>query len=281
LPAIDGMWEAINSFDNLAIAQQDTMSPLSEPPFSSHHLTQPRLSGFTREFNSPDVSCLDTRVRCVTESTHAPHHRQYDTMPAQLNELLPGFTQALRDAQDILFEVGLTALHVVLEDSPNVVVDLIGLPIDALVESKESLPSGATSATVHRFVKYSASREAPTSTPNTSTIAFEAHTDGTWFTVIPCSHVAGLEVASPTGKGWCSPEVQGQKGLDVAVLTGDFLQSITQYDFPSAVHRVVRPCVGSAARVSAPLLLRPSPAYRAACKAADERARKDRRARNK
>jgi len=33
---------------------------------------------------------------------------------------------------------------VVLEDSPNVVVDLIGLPIDALVESKESLPSGAT-----------------------------------------------------------------------------------------------------------------------------------------
>jgi len=90
------MWEAIYSFDKLAIAQQDTMSPLSEPPFSSHHLTQPRLSGFTREFNSPDVSCLDTRVRCVTQSTHAPHHRQYDTMPAQLNELLPGFTQALR-----------------------------------------------------------------------------------------------------------------------------------------------------------------------------------------
>ena len=57
-----------------------------------------------------------------------------------------------------------------------------------------------------------------------------------------------------------SPEAQGVAGVDVAVLSGEFLQLLSDGLFPAALHRVVRPAAGLKGRLSAPLLLRASPA---------------------
>jgi isopenicillin N synthase-like dioxygenase len=101
------------------------------------------------------------------------------------------------------------------------------------------------------------------SAPN---LAFPAHTDGTWFTVIPCAAQPGLEVR--VASGWVGLETHARHGVDVAVLSGEFLQSFTQWDYPAASHRVLRSRVGDPARFSAPMLMRASASYRQSCKQA-------------
>jgi hypothetical protein len=49
------------------------------------------------------------------------------------------------------------------------------------------LPVGATSATVHRLVRYVAHDVDDVGAKRSLCVQFEAHTDGTWFTVIPCA----------------------------------------------------------------------------------------------
>ena len=98
-------------------------------------------------------------------------------------------------------------------------------------------------------------------------LAFPAHTDGTWFTIIPCAAQPGLEVRAASG--WVSLEARGRHGIDVAVLTGQFLQSLSKFEYTAASHRVVRPQLGDTERLSAPLLMRAAPFYRERCKRAD------------
>ena len=85
-------------------------------------------------------------------------------------------------------------------------------------------------------------------------------------TVIPCASVAGIEVLTPDG--WCSPETNGRPGIDVAILSGDFLQGLSKKaggdEYPAANHRVVRPAGTTGSRLSAPLLMRAAPKYRKA-----------------
>jgi isopenicillin N synthase-like dioxygenase len=172
------------------------------------------------------------------------------------------------------------------KDARKVAVD-----IGTFVDQDEDLMNGATSATVHRLVSYGAAtvtandkhiddkaindknhcetakNEAIHNNNNNNNVAFAPHTDGTFFTVVPCALVPGLEVQSSSSSssllngGWFQPEVQGRPIVDVAVLTGDFLQSWSQWEFPSATHRVIRPPPYHPSRHSAPLLMRPSPNY--------------------
>ena len=85
-------------------------------------------------------------------------------------------------------------------------------------------------------------------------------------TVIPCASVAGIEVLTPDG--WSSPETNGRPGMDVAILSGDFLQGLSKKaggdEYPAANHRVVRPAGTTGSRLSAPLLMRAAPKYRKA-----------------
>ena len=80
----------------------------------------------------------------------------------------------------------------------------------------------------------------------------------------PCSAVPGVEVL--TREGWCRPEATAREDhrTVVALLTGDFLETLTAREYPAALHRVVRPEGTSDDRFSAPLLLRAAPKYRAA-----------------
>ena len=64
--------------------------------------------------------------------------------------------------------------------------------VDNIACGGARLPAGTTSATVHRFVRY-VGRDGDGSDgvgrlPGVQCdVQFAAHTDGTWFTVIPCA----------------------------------------------------------------------------------------------
>jgi hypothetical protein len=65
-----------------------------------------------------------------------------------------------------------------------------------LVDDGENVPEGTVSASVHRFCRYQ-NRETPESRePSSRPIGFGAHTDSTFFTVIPVSTTPGLQVCS-------------------------------------------------------------------------------------
>uniref|UniRef100_A0A7S4J017 Isopenicillin N synthase-like Fe(2+) 2OG dioxygenase domain-containing protein n=1 Tax=Prymnesium polylepis TaxID=72548 RepID=A0A7S4J017_9EUKA len=169
------------------------------------------------------------------------------------------------EAQQVLLAVGMAALRSVVDSLPD--FSELG-DVDTMACDAARLPHGATSATVHRFVRYIArDSDAPGRVPG---VQFEGHTDGTWFTVIPCAKQPGLEVR--TASGWCSVEEQSRHGIDVAVLSGDFLESLSNGKYKASSHRVALPAsAGVAARSSAPLLMRASTSYREQCKRADRR----------
>lgn len=141
-----------------------------------------------------------------------------------------------------------------------------------LLDCGEDVPEGSLSTSVHRFCHYrnSAARDSELETNADSRekkpVAFGAHTDATFFTVIPVAAIPGLQVyTSDTGFGWVSPELCGVHGTDVVLLPGEFTQVLSNGRFPCAVHRVLKPQAreGSSrvggdglGRLSAPLLLR-------------------------
>lgn len=89
-------------------------------------------------------------------------------------------------------------------------------------------------------------------------VAFGAHTDTTFLTVIPCASAPGLEILEPSTGRWIRPEAAGDAipGADVMLLAGELLQVLGQGRYQAAVHRVVRPVGLLEPRVSTPLLVR-------------------------
>jgi len=275
---IAAMWTYAANFFALPAAAKNAMGPLDEPEFSEKHLGQPRLLGFTQMSGN---DCLDTRLRrCAPPSAAA--RGDIEVLPRELEADLPGATMVLVDAQRVLFDLGMTALRVVTDDSLGERLAQLDSTAQTICCCSSSLPEGATSATVHRFVRYAAAGgedesegEAPSPNEDVSRsadLAFPAHTDGTWFTIIPCAAQPGLEVRSASG--WVSLEAQGRHGIDVAGLTGPFLQSLSKFEYTAASHRVIRPQRWDPERLSAPLLMRAAPTYREQCKQADAKRRK-------
>ena len=275
--AIASMWNAAAFFFAQSAAAQAQFGPLHEASFppSSAHCGQSRMVGFTRseEYLS---SIMDFRLRrCFTGDGSADSGTSEEThdRPAGSTgpiELIPrgmdtaSFGPALVAGQRVLSRVGLAALSAATADLSRSGGFIVPGGVGSLVDLEESLRDGVTSATVHRLAYYDAGDDPPrrgdaaTSLP--TGVSFDAHTDGTWFTVIPCAAVPGMEVLR--SDGWCQPEVQGRSGIDVAVLSGDFLQSLSKWEYESATHRVLRPPAGGPPRLSAPVLLRASPQWR-------------------
>ena len=272
-PEMVEMWSYAADFFALPAVAKIAMGPLDEPEFSEEHLGQPRLFGFT-QMSAND--CLDTRLRRRPASTLGVHGT-LEVVPRELESSLPGATTALVKAQRVLFDLGMMALRVVTEDLGDK-LERLGSTAENVCCRGGDLPEGATSATVHRFIRYVAAareeeveEEEASSRSADSPLAFPAHTDGTWLSMIPCAAQPGLEVR--TASGWVSLEAHGRHGIDVAVLTGDFLQSLSQFEYTAASHRVLRPQPGDQPRLSAPLLMRAAASYREQCKRADARRR--------
>ena len=83
---------------------------------------------------------------------------------------------------------------------------------------------------------------------------FGAHTDTTFFTLVPLAPVPGLEVFDPSLRAWVCPEAaEGVGAGDVLVMPGELSEVASRGGLRAAVHRVV----GSPhRRVSTPLLVR-------------------------
>lgn len=263
-PEIVEMWSYAADFFALPDVAKKAMGPLDEPEFSEEHLDQPRLFGFT-QMSAND--CLDTRLRRRPAST-PDVCGALEVLPRELESSLPGATPVLVEAQRVLFDLGMMALRVVA-DGLDDQLERLESNAETICCRGSNLPEGATSATVHRFIRYVAAHQVEVSP--SADLAFPAHTDGTWLSIIPCAAQPGLEVRAASG--WVNLESQGRHGVDVAVLTGDFLQSLSKFEYTAASHRVLRPQPGDQARLSAPLLMRAAPSYREQCKQADARRR--------
>lgn len=258
---ISQMWTATAEFFALPSTAQASFGPLFEATFSESHLGHSRLVGYTRDEHHN--SFMDTRIRrkdpsddagCTTGSAASSLDDVLELLPRGIDvATTPGVACALADGSRVLFNVGMTALSAATAELD------VG-DVSKLVDLDEELPLGTTSTTVHRLVSYGADQEAAEGGA-LNNVAFAPHTDGTWFTVVPCAAVAGLEVMS--SRGWLKPEEEGRTGVDVAVLTGDFLQSLSVWEFESATHRVIRPPTSGPPRHSAPMLMRSSASYRA------------------
>jgi hypothetical protein len=130
-----------------------------------------------------------------------------------------------------------------------------GGALGSLLDDGTRLSDGQWSSTQHRLCLYHADTNVP----------FEAHTDTTFLTLIPCSSIAGLEVWTEKS-GWVRPEEHEESrgsGGSVVIMPGEFLQVLSAGVFSAAVHRVTRFSSTALAsegqritRLSAPLLVR-------------------------
>ena len=102
------------------------------------------------------------------------------------------------------------------------------------------------SASVLRLCRYE---------PIDTEMAFAAHTDTTFFTMVPVSTVPGLQIFDPSLRAWLKPEEDQQSGNNIVVMAGEFLDLFSDGAFQPAVHRVLCPA-SSSPRYSTPLLLR-------------------------
>ena len=105
---------------------------------------------------------------------------------------------------------------------------------------------GEASTTAHRLCAY-----APT-----NQTAFGAHTDTSFFTLVPFARVPGLEVLDPSLQRWVCPEadtVSKGEGHLVLAMPGEFLEVASHGSYEASVHRVRG---GAEKRVSTPLLVR-------------------------
>ena len=102
------------------------------------------------------------------------------------------------------------------------------------------------STTAHRLCAYAPS----------NVTAFGAHTDTSFFTLVPFARVPGLEVLDPSLQRWVCPEADTSskgEGHLVLAMPGEFLEVASAGAFQASVHRVRG---GSEKRVSTPLLVR-------------------------
>eukprot|EP00960_Hanusia_phi_P032760 750049-Hanusia_phi.AAC.1 len=146
--------------------------------------------------------------------------------PPTLDDFIPNFTTSTDQARGLLMRAS-KAVVVAAERK----VGLRRGGLSNLLDDGRTHADGSLSSTQHRFCFYK----------STSQVAFEAHTDTTFVTVIPCSKIPGLEVFSPE-EGWIQPE--GSCDIDrtssVIVMPGEMLQVLTGGHFRAAIHRVTR-----------------------------------------
>jgi hypothetical protein len=101
------------------------------------------------------------------------------------------------------------------------------------------------STTAHRLCRYA---------PSSKAVVFGAHTDTSFFTLVPLSAPPGLEVFDPSLDAWVRPEAaEGAEATDVLCMPGEFLELASAGAFRAVVHRVLG---GPTKRVSTPLLVR-------------------------
>jgi isopenicillin N synthase-like dioxygenase len=152
--------------------------------------------------------------------------------------LRQGFTSYARAARDRLFEVSGCVIESVerhIGINPGALRSLVDDKADVHAalemewkeekqekqeekEGNKTMEAGVLSSTQQRLCLYHANLA----------VAFEAHTDTTFLTLIPCSAVAGLEVWTEAN-GWVRPEEHSScRDRDtVIVLSGEFLQVLT------------------------------------------------------
>jgi len=170
-----------------------------------------------------------------------------EVVPGGIDEEVPGFTATTDAARKELFELSRTVI--------GAAETYMGMKRGALVgllDDGSRLDTGQWSSTQHRLCLYHAD----------ASVTFEAHTDTTFATLIPCSSLAGLEVWTARS-GWVRPEQHAKSKGAVVVMSGEMLQVLTAGAFPAAVHRVTRFASEEheeqgrrLTRLSAPLLVR-------------------------
>jgi len=246
---LDRMWaECAEFFAKTAEERAESAGALREAYPSKHHASQSRAYGYAevKTDAGSSNSFLDTRLR-LKQNLQLELQPVMDAPPTD-------FASAAAASQQVLLDVGFAALSAAAESLGMKVSE-----VAPLVDFPERLAPGATCATVHRFAHYGGDMGVDPVDAESS-VTFQAHTDGTWFTVIPCAAVPGLEVFASAEHGWVSPERDAAAtGRMVMVLTGEFLQLLSDGEYTAALHRVVRP-LGDAPRLSAPLLMRGSAA---------------------
>jgi prolyl 4-hydroxylase len=159
--------------------------------------------------------------------------RGNEALPATIQRELPELNQARR----CLGSLGRLLCVATLDTRANLADD---------VACDSGGNRGEASTTAHRLCAY-----APT-----NQTAFGAHTDTSFFTLVPFSSVPGLEVLDPSLQRWLCPEAEVSskgEGHLVLAMPGEFLEVASHGSFQASVHRVRG---GSEKRVSTPLLVR-------------------------
>ena len=244
--AIAGLSTFATNFFALDSSEQLSFGPLHEPPHCDAHAGVAMPVGTWQSsysFGRPVSTFLDTRLRRGASGL--------EVLPRSLEAACPGAARQLVDGQAALLRVATTALRAALDGR------LSDALLGDLVDDPAALAPGASAATVQRFARY----ESAAADAAAAHVAFDAHTDGTFLTLVPTSDVPGLEVEA--GDGWLRPE-RGAPPGSVVVMSGDGLRFVSGGAYPSARHRVLHPEPGASARVSAPFLLRASPRFRPA-----------------
>lgn len=265
--AIAALAKFAESFFALDHAVQDSFGPLHEPDHSDAHCGQRLPTGVWLDTRRPVVNrFIDTRLRRARHSS--PTDCGLEVLPrsaedGSLQDVCPGCHEVLVEGQLALYELGSSLLRTALTFKEGCVPNLT-----SLVDNPSELAFGVSGSTVHRFGWYpsnssqspegNSSQSSMGDTNDTPEVCFDAHTDSTWFTLIPCSSVPGLEVNTSTG--WTCPEEESSLG-SVAVMVGEGLQYMTDCQYYAAPHRVMRPSPGSSPRISAVFLMRPSPRF--------------------
>ncbi|KAH8067241.1 oxidoreductase [Aureococcus anophagefferens] len=149
---------------------------------------------------------------------------------------------------------GLARRRAPLDESRRVLGALGALLARALLPDAEARVADDVSAdggrrevstTAHRLCRYA---------PSSKAVVFGAHTDTSFFTLVPLSSPPGLEVFDPSLDAWVRPEAaEGAEATDVLCMPGEFLELASAGAFRAVVHRVLG---GPTKRVSTPLLVR-------------------------
>jgi hypothetical protein len=147
-----------------------------------------------------------------------------------------------------LTNIGRVAVSAVSSTFPHI-------PWLELLDDGENLGVEEISSSVLRLCSYRNQAPVMTVPLDQQTVAFGAHTDSTFFTIVPVASTPGLQIFNKD-VGWISPEEFCNHDTDVVLMPGEFLQVLSSRTFPCCVHRVLKPHQGGFVRYSTPLLLR-------------------------
>ena len=189
-----------------------------------------------------------------SQTTPTHPERQFFEDPDNGNKFLDcRFTSSPQRTDPFSLSVQSTANYLSAVGRACCEVSNIDLRLVDFVPSSSSSSSSPSevSNTVQRIARYP-----PNSKSNSSqNITFGAHTDTTFFTIVPACEIAGLQIFDPFSLCWVTPESFPQVNLgDLVVVPGELLQVITNNIFRAGAHRVFSSSTKT--RISTPFLLR-------------------------